>query len=171
MKKLCALMIAAMACSMVACDDSDNGKTIEDCYPTIYTQSKALNDVMVAAGTEKNVDVCTAKAEAMAKYIEDNKSAFEDAGRDYTDLAKKENWDSVSDILCTAYGAMLRVDSYNMLKNVQTQIDDCAAVFAADGTDEGKKQQWSNALQGLTSVEGWEAALKAAMEQGSSQSK
>lgn len=163
MKKFAMLMIGALACSLTACGDEK--KTIDDCRPGVYVQANAINDAMTAAGTEYTADVCVKKGDALSDYIDKNGDAIKNAGTEYKKYADKGSWDSVSDVLCTAYSAVLLTDAYAKLKAVKNQIEECTKIIAS--ATEDQQSVWNKAVTGLTSVEGWEAALGAAIESGS----
>ena len=164
MKKFAMLMIGALACSLTACGDGDDKKTIDDCRPGVYVQAKAINEAMAAAGSEATAEVCEKKGQALSDYIDKNGDAIKTAGTEYKKYADKGSWDSVSDVLCTAYSAVLLTDAYAQLKAVNKQIEDCTKIIAS--ATEDQQSVWNKAVTGLTSVEGWEAALGAAIESG-----
>lgn len=179
MKKICALMIVALACTFAACSDDDGNKSssgddgnkrnIEDCRPAIYTQAKGLNDALVAAkGTETDAaKICLAQTTAMTAYVAEHGEDLKNAGLDYKNYATKGAWNSVSDVACNILSSMMLIDTYNQLKTIHESMTVCDGAFTDAESDAAKS--WSEAKKGLTSVEGWEAALKAAVESGSKQ--
>lgn len=170
MKKICALMIGALACTFAACSDDDgNKRNIEDCRPAIYTQAKGLNDALVAAkGTETDAaKICLAQTAAMTTYVAEHGEDLKKAGLDYNIYATKGAWDSVSDVACNVLSSLMLLDTYAQLKTIHESMTVCDGAFT-DAESEAAKS-WSNAKKGLTSVEGWEAALGAAVESGSKQ--
>lgn len=165
MKKIAMLMIGALSCSLAACGDGDDKKTIDDCRPGVYVQAKAINEAMTAAGSEATADVCQKKGTALSDYIEKNTDAIKNAGTEYKKYAEKGSWDSASDVFCTAYSALLLTDAYAQLKAVNEQIETCKGIIIS--ATEEQQSVWNSAIKGLTSVEGWEAALGAAIDSGS----
>lgn len=165
-KLLIALSLVGLSVGFAACsEDDDDGRkvgSIEDCYPGIYTHANALATQMGDAAGDTDLDKCVAKADILTTYLDENGEALKAAGEEYKQYATKDAWNSVSDVLCNAWASTLLPKTWTELKKVNAHIEDCTSVITAAGKDDASSK-WTAALNGLSSVEGWEAAMNAAI--------
>ena len=165
-KLLIALSLVGLSVGFVACSDDDGDDRsitkIEDCYPGIYTQANALATQLDGATGDTDLDKCLSKADILTKYIDENGDELKAAGTEYKNYASSKAWDSVSDVACNIFAAMLLQNTWTQLKAVNAHIEGCTSVVTAAGKDDASSK-WTSAINGLTTVDGWKAAMDAAI--------
>lgn len=165
-KLLIALSLVGMSVGFAACSDDDSNdrkiNSIEDCYPGIYKHANALATQMGDAAGDTDLDKCIARADILTTYLDENSESLKAAGKEYEQYASKDAWNSVSDVACNLWAGMLLPNTWAELKKVNAHIESCTSVITTAGKDDATSK-WNAALSGLSSVEGWEAAMNAAI--------
>jgi|GEM_PF-4170314 len=137
------LALGACAVASFACSGEDSFLK-----PTkLYTQTKNLKE---AIGTEKD---CVKLAKIIDDYVEANRDALVEAGKDLASLSG-----DISLISGIAYNGTALLTIYT----IEQTVENCNAGEGSD-LDEAR-QQARNALGSLTSLDGWSNALETAAE-------